>query len=276
MRTQGEWLNAAPWGFFREVKVMEYRDAGVCPRCGKTLREAIRPNNKTILMACDCELEQRRDMEHKRESAEKKLVLKNAEEQFLKSVGPRYADKTLQNYKPDPKGADKMHLQLIESMAKDFMPFIEKGVGGLVLGGYGCGKTHLEVGLGRELIRQGYSVKFWGASRLYMDYMEAFSWKLKQSPADVIEQACDCDLLILDDLGINTLSTDKDNFAKFIYILINHRYNQKKPILISTNLREDELVAAVTMRVYDRIKAMTFCVTNKRSSMRGTEAVRHL
>ena len=250
---------------------MKYRDAGVCPRCGKTLREAILPNGKAILMACECETKQRRNLEDKRDAVEKERARKKAEERFIKSVGSRYRDKTFANYKTDVKGRDKAHLQFIMSMARNFAGFLEKGIGGLVIGSYGCGKTHLEVALGRKLINQGYSVKFFEASRLYMDYMEAFSWKLRCSPSDVIEEACDADLLILDDIGINTLDSDKDNFVKFIYALINHRYNQKKPILISTNLKEDELPTAVTMRVYDRIKAMTYRVINTRPSMRVNE-----
>ena len=253
---------------------MEYRNAGTCPRCGKQLREAILPNGKAILLACECETQQRREEENKRKDAEEKLDRKIAEEQFLKSVGPRYRDKSFQNYRADAAGLDKKHVELIMSMAENFPMFLQDGTGGLVMGSYGCGKTHLEVALGRELIRNGYRVKFFQASKLYTDYVEAFSWKERRSPTAVIEDACDADLIILDDVGINTLDSDKDNFVKFIYALINHCYNQKKPILISTNLKEEELIAAVTMRVYDRIKEMTFRAVNERTSMREKEANR--
>ena len=109
------------------------------------------------------------------------------------------------------------------------------------------------------------------ATALYNQYMSAYSWKMTYSPTDVIKDACDADLLILDDLGTNTLASDKDNLVKFLYELFNHRYNQKKPILISTNLNKQDLMTAVTLRVYDRIAAMTYCVVNKCPSKRPQE-----
>ena len=186
-------------------------------------------------------------------------------------AGERFRNKTFRNYHADKDGKDKAHLQLIHAMYEQFDKFLKSGMGGLVLGSYGCGKTHLEVALGRALIRKGYSVRMYGASELYDKYMAAFSWKLAYSPQDVIEEACHADLLILDDVGINTLDTDRDNFAKFFYGLINYRYKQKKPLLMSTNLQKSELVSALTPRVYDRILGMTYCVVNKSSSKRQKE-----
>jgi len=247
---------------------MKYKITGNCPMCGNPLKSAILPNGKAIPMSCECERKERRAIEDKRASVERKLDIKTAEKQFLETAGERYKDKTLENYVLDKNGKDKDHYRLIKAMANNFEKFAEKGTGGLVFGGYGCGKTHLEVGLGRKLIQKGYSVKLFDTSALYTKYMSAYSWRLAYSPTDVIEDACDADLLILDDMGVNTVSSDKDNFVKFIYGLINYRYNQKKPVLISTNLKQKELMEAVTPRVFDRIKAMTYPVTNYRSSMR--------
>lgn len=250
---------------------MEFKEAGKCPRCGRPLKKAVLPNKHTILMACKCELEERRNDEESRKNFEESLNRNNAKKEFLQTVGLRYRDKTLANYKRDPKDRDKKHLLLIHAMAKKFDSFLKEGVGGLVAGSYGCGKTHLEVALGLELIEKGYSVRMYDSSALYMEYMAAFSWNQKIQPLDVIRKACDSDLLILDDLGVNTVDSDKDNFVKFIYALINYRYNQKKPILISTNLKREELAAAVTMRVADRISAMTYYVVNGCPSKRGKE-----
>lgn len=250
---------------------MKYVEIGVCPMCNRPLKAYILPSGKTIPMSCECERQKRRDIEDRREKFEKKMDADIAEKKFLETIGERYRTKTLRNYKPDPQGRDKEHLHLINAMSKNFKTFLNKGIGGVVIGNYGCGKTHLEVGLARNLIRKGYSVKMYGASTLYTDYMSAYSWRLAYSPTDVIRKACDADLLILDDVGINTLDTDKDNFIKFFYELINYRYNQKKPILISTNLKQGELQVAITPRIFDRIKAMTYCVVNEAPSMRPKE-----
>lgn len=230
-------------------------EKGICPNCGKPLKVGVNRWGREVPIECGC-------VQHNQQA------LKS----FLSSIGDRYRDKTLDNYVEDTvTKADSEHVALIRMMEKDFPRFLESGTGALVLGSYGCGKTHLEVGLAKKLIMKGYSVKMFDACSLYDAYIVAGSWKVGHSPMDVINDACNADLLILDDVGVNTIDTDKDRFANFIYALINTRYNQQKPVLISTNLRKADLQNALTMRVYDRIIGMTYCVTNKRKSMRPQE-----
>ena len=117
-------------------------------------------------------------------------------------------------------------------------------------------------------------MKLFETASLYSRYMSAFSWKEKETPNGVIEDACNADLLILDDVGVDTLSSDKSNFEKFIFSLVNYRYNQMKPILLSTNLSPSELKALVTLRVYDRLRSMAreimnFCPSKRPAEQQG-------
>lgn len=246
-------------------------EAGVCSHCGNVIKAIMLPSGKKVPLACVCQRKKRQQQEQIRKAQETAAAARRAEREFLEQAGERYRDKTFENFRRDKEKKDENHWRLMRGMATRFEDFLQTGKGALILGSYGCGKTHLEVALGRELIKQGYSVKMYGASSLYDRYMSAFSWRLDYSPEDVIKEACDCDLLILDDVGVNTLATDKDNFAKFAYSLINHRYNQKKPVLMSSNLSAKDLKDALSLRVYDRILAMAFLVVNKCPSRRSVE-----
>lgn len=250
---------------------MEFINNGICPICGKKLRAMILPSGEKMPMSCECERANRRQLEYQREELSKKHDIRVAEAHFLETIGARYKNKTLLNYQKDKEKRDDKHYHLIMSMATRFEDFLKKGLGGLVFGNYGCGKTHLEVGLGRALIQKGYTVNMYEAASLYTKYMAAFSWRHTENPEDIIKRACNADLIIIDDIGTSTLNSDKDNFVKFIYQLINYRYNQKKPVLISTNLKVSEFKEAVTLRVFDRIIAMTYCVVNKCPSRRPYE-----
>lgn len=233
---------------------MSFVNEGVCPKCGRVLMFYVAPDGTRTQMMCKCEREERQQQSLRREATAKTLESKRKLQLFMECVGERYKDKSFSNY--NPAGKNKEHYLLIMDMAKHFDKYMEKGTGALLYGHYGCGKTHLEIALGRLLAEQDHSVKMFGTSALYSRYMSAYSWRERETPNSVIEDACDCDLLILDDFGVDIIDTDKSNFERFCYALINYRYNQKKPVVISTNLKPEELKQLVTMRVYDRLRAM--------------------
>lgn len=253
---------------------MAFEKNGICPRCGRPLMAYVLPSGERIFINCACKHEEKRREESAREAEGEEQEREDAVNRFLSMVGERYRNKTLANYVPDPKMRDVKHYSFIINMAKNFDEFLTTGQGGMIFGSYGCGKTHLEVALGVALSKQGYAVKLFETSSLYSRYMSAFSWKEKETPNGVIEDACNADLIILDDVGVDTLSSDKSNFEKFIFSLVNYRYNQMKPILLSTNLSPSELKALVTLRVYDRLRSMAreimnFCPSKRPAEQQG-------
>lgn len=250
---------------------MSMKAAGKCPLCGKDLMVYVMSNGKEYPLPCECQIQKQKADEKRIKEVEQEVTIESNVQNFLKMVGERYKNKTLKNYRKDAEGRDLAHWKLINGMADNFPKFQKHGMGGLVLGSYGCGKTHLEVALGRVLIQKGYRIKMFDAVKLYNKYMSAYSWKLDYSPQDVIEDACDSDLLILDDVGVNNVHTDRDKFAEFFYSLINYRYVQKKPILVSSNLTKADLKAALSPRAVDRLVAMTYIVENKCPSRRPIE-----
>ena len=112
------------------------------------------------------------------------------------------------------------------------------GKGVLLTGEPGRGKTHLIVALLKMLIAKG-------ANGLFVDYQELL--KRIQSSYDsttltaehrVIRPVLDTEVVVIDDLGANRITDWVEDTINYI---LNHRYNEKKPTLLTANLREERM-----------------------------------
>ena len=115
-------------------------------------------------------------------------------------------------------------------------------------GATGLGKTHLSLAIANEVIKNGYRVIYDSAQNIFSSLEnEKFS---HSNTNEREKEILDCDLLIIDDLGSEFIT----NFTTAaLYNIINTRINRSKPVIISTNLTEEELEAKYTQRVTSRI-----------------------
>ncbi len=112
----------------------------------------------------------------------------------------------------------------------------------------GLGKTHLSLAIANEVTKKGYNVIYDTAQNIFSSLeKEKFSYSNNYERESEI---LGCDLLIIDDLG-SEFSTNFTTAA--LYNIINTRINRSKPVIISTNLTEEELEAKYTQRVTSRI-----------------------
>lgn len=115
-------------------------------------------------------------------------------------------------------------------------------------GATGLGKTHLSLAIANEVTKKGYRVIYDTAQNIFSSLeKEKFSYGNTYERENEI---LGCDLLIIDDLG-SEFSTNFTSSA--LYNIINTRINRSKPVIISTNLTEEELEAKYTQRVTSRI-----------------------
>ncbi|WUH95824.1 ATP-binding protein [Streptomyces sp. NBC_00433] len=131
-------------------------------------------------------------------------------------------------------------------------PGIATGPSLLIAGPTGTGKTHQAYGAIRALLAAGVRLR-WEATTTADLYAaqrpqhgsdpEQQLWRLARSP-----------LLLLDDLGAAKQSPWTEELT---YRLVNHRYNQLLPTLVTTNLPVAELRDAVGDRVASRLAEMT-------------------
>lgn len=100
----------------------------------------------------------------------------------------------------------------------------------LLTGATGIGKTHLCLAISRGVAEQGYSVVY-GSVQPLIRQMEAEHFGRAQGDSE--SQLVDCDLLVLDDLG---MEFDTPFSRACLYNVLNARLLEGKPTVISTNL----------------------------------------
>lgn len=120
----------------------------------------------------------------------------------------------------------------------------------LFTGSTGLGKTFLANCIASEAIKQGRSVIYQTAPIL-LDKMVDYKFKFNKTEAEREEydKIFDVDLLIIDDLG-----TESMNSAKFseLFNILNTRLLKNKKILISTNLAPQEIKKEYEERIFSR------------------------
>lgn len=133
-----------------------------------------------------------------------------------------------------------------------------------LLGQPGAGKTHLLTAIANNLIQRKH------VSVLYFPYVEGFN-DLKEDfdkLEEKLERMKKVDVLFIDDLFKPTGRDRKPRATEWqieqMYAVINHRYLNHQPIMISSELTVDELVdvdEALGTRIYEMCQ--DFCVVIK-------------
>ena len=147
---------------------------------------------------------------------------------------------------PDPKLGTSPRQRMLDiiaycrTYARQFTP---DSASLLLQGATGTGKTHLSLAIAKVVTEQGYSVTY-GSLQPLLRRME--SEHFGRSDGDTEGQLIDCDLLILDDLG---MELDSPFYRACIYNLLNARLLEGRPTIISTNLS----LAAIKERYGDQI-----------------------
>lgn len=118
-------------------------------------------------------------------------------------------------------------------------------------GTVGTGKSFLSGCVAKELMDQGHSVIYFGATGLF-DLLSSVSFDTRgrDERQSTFSDLYQCDLLIIDDLG--TELTNQFT-ASQLFSLLNERHLGKKSTLISTNFSLAELRDRYSDRIFSRI-----------------------
>jgi len=164
-------------------------------------------------------------------------------------IPPRYRNCAFTNFDLRPERGERNEslwnaLNVVQAYLREY-PLVD-GKGLLLMGGTGVGKTHLIVALLKGLIEKG-------AEGLFVDYQELL--KRIQSSYDpaaltaehrVVRPVLETEVAVIDDLGSNRIT---DWVEDTINYLLNRRYNEKKPTLITANLKDERMTGAAGERV---------------------------
>lgn len=117
-------------------------------------------------------------------------------------------------------------------------------------GATGLGKTHLSLAIASAAIDKGFGVVYGTAQNFAVSLeRERFS-RADENGGDTLELLNECDLLILDDLGMEISSS---YITAMIYNIIDTRIMLAKPTIISSNLSMQELEKRYNERFVSRV-----------------------
>lgn len=160
-------------------------------------------------------------------------------------------DKTGAKFKTEPRRLMENNLRICKEFAENFSG---TGSGILMTGATGLGKTHLSLAIANEVVKKGFCVIYGSVTEFIGKIrQEQFSNSAYESSDDTMRLLCDCDLLILDDLGAENSS---DYTTSLLYEIINTRQNRNIPMIINTNFTGEKLKERYNDRVYSRLFSM--------------------
>ena len=149
-------------------------------------------------------------------------------------------------------------------MAYDFArAFAAEPKGWLALvGPSGCGKTHLAAAIANERIKQGQTALYKTAPDLLDDLRSTFNPD-RETPYDQsFDMLRNAPLLIIDDLGTQSSTPwAKEKLDQ----LLNHRYNQQLPTVITTSTPVEQLDDRISSRLSDNNLCRVFILEDKQS-----------
>lgn len=129
------------------------------------------------------------------------------------------------------------------------------------LGNPGLGKTHMAIALGWEWIGRGKTVLYYHVIGFLNDLRDGYRHSGESDYEHIIAFARNCQLLILDDLGAEK---ETEWAAEQLDFIIDYRYENRKPLIVTTNLTLDDLAP----RVADRLKEGTLILLKGESFRR--------
>lgn len=169
-------------------------------------------------------------------------------------IAKAFAGKTLENYKTDGM---PIIIQRAKETVMNYLNNLGNTTGIALLGQVGCGKTHLCIALANELFNRNIGV-------LYMQYREVIT-HLKQCMTDEafyqkeLNRYKTAPVLYIDDLYKGAIRQGKisESDLGIMFEVINFRYLNRKPIIISSEYIIDNLLEfdeAVGSRILEMCK----------------------
>lgn len=209
-----------------------------CEKCADT--GYLEQGNRTIV--CDCL---------------QKLMAEIAVEQLSSGLPLKdctFAGFSLDYYSTEPDANGKIpfnRMSNIYNYCVDYADHFSVNSKSLLMrGGTGLGKTHLSLAIANEVIKKGMSVVYASAPEILTKLeREHFNYRY-QEQEDTFQTLISCDLLILDDLGTEFVSSFT---TSCVYNLFNSRLLAGKPVIISTNLTLEELIGVYSQRFVSRL-----------------------
>jgi len=145
-------------------------------------------------------------------------------------------------------GLAKHQADSLENAYNQALNFAERRQGWLLmLGRYGCGKTHLAAAIANHAIEAGTSTLFLTVPDL-LDWLRYAYSGVDMSFEERFEEIREIPLLILDDFGTQNATAWAQ---EKIYQIINHRYINQLPTVVTSNYLINDFEGRIRSRLQD-------------------------
>lgn len=237
-------------------------DLGVADWEMKEKREA-EENGESYWMRDRCECDNKRWRAYDAMISEQKRLIRmdKAEKALRKSgITPQQSESwTFETFDPLRHPSAHHAFVMLSKWAKDFQPGKTKKGFVIQSSEYGVGKTHLAVATAQELMRNGHSVCFSSMVNILKAIRQEFSGRSEEI-GTMMQFAVSCDVLVVDDLGAERIAEGEkgDWTREQLFSIFDDRFG--KPIIVTTNLRPDEIAKQIGGthggRIVSRLSAM--------------------
>lgn len=255
----------------------EIPKASKCKFCGKTVEpKGLVLYGKVFLWSeprCTCpqtekywnDFDAKREAERKVEKERKRQEELSARIQTLlgkSGIKKRFMKRTFDAFIADTPERERS-LNIAKRYVSTFDERKANGEGLYFEGTVGTGKTHLAAAISLALLNKGVPVICKTSNNLLLDVKKTFDYGEIGTEAQVLNLYKSVDLLVIDDLGKEQCS---EWSVTTLYTIINDRYEDMKPTIITTNYDCDSLLAALTPKGCDDTKAAAIISRLKETS----------
>jgi DNA replication protein DnaC len=130
---------------------------------------------------------------------------------------------------------------------------LDQGRGLWFMGDVGTGKTTLAMLVSKAALEAGRSVAIYSLPRLLAEIRKTFEERSEQSYLELLDRLAAIDLLHIDDLGAERTS---EWVLEQLYSIINARYEDRRSLVVTTNLGHEELREQIMPRTVSRLVEM--------------------
>lgn len=208
----------------------------VCKNCGGAgMRVITRANGERFAEECEC------------------LQVQRAARLLNRAGIPRrYEHCSLENYDDYP-GSDRSvpRARLMASKFVEDYPIGTGESGLLLVGPCGVGKTHLAVGILRDLmLSKGVRGLFCDYRELLKQIQNSYNPQIATTELQILEPVFNAEILVIDELGAQKPT---DWVWDTVALVLNTRYNHKRTTIITTNFGDQPPAATKEESLGDRI-----------------------